>query len=102
MDQAENDNNDQGTNSESDSENKTDEDQGNNASEDDSSDTTENTSQDEMDEAEYEIINKSNQKTHHDTNDGRFVEDLENIDELHSIAKEQNAEVEGHRRTRRR
>ena len=61
---------------------------------DNSSDTPE--SEEELDEEDYEMIYQSNQKTRHNTEDGIFVEDLENIDELHSIAEEQNAEIEEH------
>ena len=48
-------------------------------------------SEEELDEEDYDMIHRANQKTRHNTEDGIFVEDLENIDELHSIAKEQNA-----------
>ena len=40
---------------------------------------------------QYDILNKSNQKTCHNTNDdGIFVEELENIHELPRLADEQN------------
>ena len=67
-------------------------DHGNNSvRDDDSSDST----QEEKDEEEYEILHKSNQKTRHNTNDdGIFVEELENINELPRLAEEQNAEDE--------
>ena len=56
---------------------------------DDSSDST----VEEKDEEEYDILNRSNQKTRNNTkNDfGEFVEDLQNINELPILVEEQYA-----------